>query len=265
VPSERIRADKLLAFVDDPRTRAGREKLTVQGMQMATAQFAQLAGEVPDDLMTLRAKLALLSRCLPTRYAGVVLEQEAKKPTPALHEVINIVLAKAANKEQAVAYGGGSSSSGSASASVNAVSLAAVASHFGWTAEEAAAAFGNDEGWQEHDTSGNQRASTGPVAFAGTGRLPDDQVELIINAVATRLAADPGGQGDGYRGSHLGGSGVAKEVPAGLADSRKHAGLCIKCGVTRYAPGIKGHNAATCTAKADTTTSAADGLKAADE
>jgi hypothetical protein len=42
------------------------------------------------------------------------------------------------------------------------------------------------------------------------------------------------------------------------------SGLCVKCGIVRYAAGVNGHNAATCTAEADRTTSAAEGLKIAD-
>lgn len=260
VPSERIRADKLQTFVETAaRTR---EKLTVQGMQLVTAQFAQLAGEVPDDLMTLRAKLAMLARCVPQRYAEAVLKEEAKKPTPALHEVINTVLSRAANKEQAMAYGGGSSSSGSSSASVNAVSLA-VAS-FGWTPEEAAAAFEDSEGWAAHDTNGDQsqRAPNGPAAFAGAGRLPEDQMELLVHAIASRVGAGQTAR-DRAPSRRTVTSGVANEIPPEMANARKEAGLCIKCGVAKYEPGGKGHNSRTCKAPADKTTGIAEGKKRA--
>ena len=125
MPSERIRADKLHEFVE--KAAKLRDKLNVQGMQAFATQFAQLAGEVPDDLAPLRVKLGLLARGLPQRLVEIVLKEDAKKPTPPLHEVINTVLSRAANKEQAVSYGGSSSSSGAASAAsvaVDSISLA---------------------------------------------------------------------------------------------------------------------------------------------
>ncbi len=57
--------------------------------------------------------------------------------------------------------------------------------------------------------------------------------------------------------------GVRDEVPSALAEARKAAGLCIKCGVAKYEAGGKGHNSRTCQAPADKTTSAAEGKKKA--
>jgi hypothetical protein len=262
VPSVRIRVDKLQEFVD--QAAAVREKkFKVQGLQALTARFAQLAGEVPDTYITLHGKIALLARCLPPRFAEVVLKEDAKEPPPALHEIINTVLSRAANKEQAVAYGGGSSSSGSSSASVDAVSLAAAM--LGCSREEAAGVFENDEGWQEHDTSGqSQRAPTGPAAFAGAGRIPDDQMAMLVNAVAaaTRVGAGQAARDRAPSRRNVT-PGVANEIPSELANARKEAGLCIKCGVKKYEGGSKGHNSRTCTAPADKTTSVAQGRKAA--
>lgn len=266
VPSERIRVDKLQEFVE--KAARIREKLNVQGMQAFTTQFAQLAGEVPDDLITLRGKLAMLARGVPQRYAEIVLKEEAKKPTPPLHEVITTILSRAANKEQAVAYGGASSSSGAAAASVDAISLAVVA--FGWTREEAARHLEDGEGWAARDTMANEppppRASSQAAAFADAGRSPmaDDQLERLVNALAARVGAGPAARdrnASNNRRSVPGG--VANEVPAELANARKEAGLCIKCGVTKYEPGGKGHNSRTCKLPADKTTSAVEGKKKA--
>ena len=58
-------------------------------------------------------------------------------------------------------------------------------------------------------------------------------------------------------------SGVLKELPRELAESRKKAGLCIKCGVAKYEPGGHGHNAVTCKAAVDKTTSVEEGRKKA--
>jgi hypothetical protein len=265
VPSERIRVDKLQEFVD--KASRIREKLNVQGMQAFTAQFAQLAGEVPGELLTLRGQLAMLARGLPQRYAEVVLKEESKTPTPPLHEVINTVLSRAAYRAQAAAFGGASSSSGATPAGVDAISLAVLT--FGWTREEAARHLEDREGWAAHDTNAGhpQRAPTGPAAFAVPNRIPlaIDQLECIVNAVTARLTAGAGQDSDRTaKPATSRGSGVAREVPADLVASRMGSGLCVKCGIVRYTAGVNGHNAATCTAEADRTTSAAEGLKIAD-
>ena len=67
VPSERIRVDRLTEFVD--KAARVRDKLNVQGMQAFTSRFAQLAGEVPDDLVTGRGS----SRCWPEDYPSATL------------------------------------------------------------------------------------------------------------------------------------------------------------------------------------------------
>jgi hypothetical protein len=264
VPSVRIRVDKLHELVDQAASARG--KLTkVQTLQALTARFAQVAGEVPDAYITLHGKLALLARCLPERYAEFVMKEDAKEPTPALHEVINTVLSRAANKEQAAAYGGGSSSSGSASASVNAISLAAM---LGCTREEAEAHLEDSEGWAAHDTDQPppqpQLAPTGPAAFAGAGRLAEDQLAMIVNAVtaATRVGAGQTAR-DRAPSRRTVTQGVANEIPSELANARKEAGLCIKCGVVKYEGGGKGHNSRTCRAPADRTTTVAEGKKKA--
>jgi hypothetical protein len=268
VPSVRIRVDKLHEFID--KAARLRDKLNVQGMQAFTARFAQLAGEVPDSHLTAHGKLALLARGLPQSYAEVVLKEDAKEPPPALHEVINVVLSRAANKEQAAAYGGASSSSGPAAASVNAVELAALT--FGWSREEAARHLEDGEGWAAHDTDAgpSQRAPTGPAAFAPASHFPDDQLERLVNAITARIGAGPAARDNAARNGASGGNsrrnvsaGVRNEIPAELVEARKAAGLCIKCGVVKYEGGGKGHNAGTCKAAADKTTTVAEGKKKA--
>jgi hypothetical protein len=48
-----------------------------------------------------------------------------------------------------------------------------------------------------------------------------------------------------------------------LFHARKKAGLCCKCGVAKYEPDAHGHNARTCKAAADKTTSVEEGRKKA--
>jgi len=54
-----------------------------------------------------------------------------------------------------------------------------------------------------------------------------------------------------------------KEIPQDLFDARKKAGLCCKCGVAKYEGGGRGHNAGTCKAAPDKTTSVEEGRKKA--
>ena len=268
VPSERIRVDRLREFVD--KAARLRDKLTVQGMQAFTARFAQLAGEVSDKFLTDHSKFELLARGLPQRYAEVVLKEDARDPLPPLHEVINAVLSRASQKEQAASYGGASSSPASAAPmGLDAISLAVTT--FGWTREEAQRNLSDSEGWAPHDTSGGSRSSSsgsssGPASSGSPtpASLSSEQVTQLLAAFAaqsTKVGAGPAARERNSRRNAP--SGVLKEVPRELAESRKKAGLCIKCGVAKYAPGGHGHNAVTCKAAADKTTSAEEGRKKA--
>ena len=266
VPSERIRVDKLHEFVE--KAARLRENLNLQGMQAFATRFVQLAGEVPDAYVTLHGKIALLVRGLPKRYAEVVLKEDARTPTPPLHEIVNTVLSRAANKEQAASYGGTSSPSGPASAAsvaVDAISLASAM--FGWTREEAAQHLEDGEGWAPHDTN-SQQAPSAAAAFATPSRMDDDQFERFCNAMSARVGAGPAARDHAARNGGSNSrrtvpSGVTQEVPAELANARKEAGLCIKCGIVKYEGGSKGHNSRTCQAPANKTTSAAEGKKKA--
>jgi len=270
VPSERIRVDRLTEFVD--KAARLRDKLTVQGMQTFTARFAQLAGEVPEDLVTARGKLALLARGLPQRYSEVVLQEEAKKPTPPLHEVINTVLARASQKEQAASYGGASSSPASA-APMSLEDITLAINNLGWTPEDVQRNLVaiNPEGWAPHDTSGSKSSSSGSSSSgpASSGSPPPaptleekfDKLLAAFAAQSTKVGAGPAARERNSRRNAP--SGVLKELPRELAESRKKAGLCIKCGVAKYEPGGHGHNAVTCKAAVDKTTSAAEGRKKA--
>jgi hypothetical protein len=233
-------------------------------MQAFTARFAQLAGEVPDDLVTGRGKLALLARGLPQRYSEVVLQEEAKKPTPPLHQVINTVLARASQKEQAASYGGASSTPASAAPlGLDAISLAV--STFGWSREEAQTNLSDSEGWAPHDTFGGAQGSSSSAPASATSSPPqslNDQIQAAVLNALSRVGAGPAGRDRNQSRRSVPG-GVTKEVPAELAKSRYDAGLCIKCGIAKYEPGGKGHNSRTCKAPADKTTSVAEGRKKA--
>jgi len=269
VPSERIRVDRLTEFID--KAARIRDKLNVQGMQAFTARFAQLAGEVPDDLVTGRGKLALLARGLPQRYSEVVLQEEAKKPTPPLHQVINIVLARASQKEQAASYGGASSSSSASAAPMGLDAISLAVTTFGWTREEAQRNLSDSEGWAPHDTSEGSKSSSGGSSSgpASSATSPptsysSEQVTQLLAAFAAQGARVGAGPAARERNSRRNApNAVLKEIPRELSEARKKASLCIRCGVARYEGGNKAHNSRTCQAPADKTTSGAEGMKKA--
>jgi hypothetical protein len=259
VPDERIRVEKLNVFVEGAARL--RDKLNVQGMQAYTNKFAQLAGEVSADYLTLHGKVALLARGLPQRYAEVALKEDAKTPVPPLHEIINTVLSRAAQKEHAAHGSAASSSSGPSPArNVDAITLAAAT--FGWSREEATRHLDEGaEGWAPYDTG-----ASSPSAHAPSARSNDPTAPQLSEAVAQIAALFQGkAPGDGFRGKQSQRRNAPPDVrvaiPEALRQARKEAGLCIKCGVVEYSGGAHGHNARTCKAPADTTTSVADGRK----
>ena len=266
VPSERIRVEKLREFVD--RAAKLRDKLNVQGMQAFTARFTQLAGEVSDRFLTDHGRLELLARGVPQRYAEVVMKEDAKEPPTPLHDVINMVLARASQKEQAASFGSSSAVTTSAAPlNLDAVSLAVAT--FGWTHEEAQRHLQESEGWTPHDTYGNPlqhpSSSSSSAIVAPSPSYPAvtrEQIDQFLNAMS-RVGAGPAGRERNAQSRRSVPEGVHKEVPADLAKSRMEAGLCIKCGIVKYEGGGKGHNSRTCKAPVDKTTSAAEGRKKA--
>jgi hypothetical protein len=80
---------------------------------------------------------------------------------------------------------------------------------------------------------------------------------------ASASSSSPGTQGKSQSKRRHVPDGVRDEVPKALAEARRAAGLCVKCGVVKYEGGGKGHNSRTCQAPADKTTSAADGKRKA--
>ena len=268
VPSERIRVDRLTEFID--KAARVRDKLNVQGMQAFTARFAQLAGEVPDEYLTQHHKFALLARGLPQRYAEVVLQEDAKKPLPLLHDVINTVLSRAANKEQAASYGGNSSSSASA-APISLDAIAVTAAAYGWTREEASRHLVDSEGWAPYDTHGGSQqqqggAGAGPASSASpppASSISEQIQAAVLSALATHAKVGAGPAARERNSRRNAPRDVMKEVPQDLFEARKKAHLCCKCGVAKYEPGGKGHNSVTCKAAADKTTSVEEGKKKA--
>jgi hypothetical protein len=248
VPAVQVRERRLEAFVEG--LRKSRASLNLPGIQAFSTKFLQLAGEIPTDRISLASRYALYASCLPPRYAEFVLQKDAEANPPPMHELVQLVLSKAAMKSYAGGSFGASSSSAAAakedSMEIDAISLAAM--QFGVSREEAASYFTPAEGWMPHDTN---------KGFGGE----DPTVERVLAALGSRFGANlKAGTSVGRRGVP---SAVKKEIPEPLASERRTAGLCIKCGVVQYSPGGKGHNSVTCKAPADKSTPVAVGKRKA--
>ena len=266
VPAVRVRLEQLRGFVDAARRL--RDKVTLEGLQAYTSRFQQLAGEIPDTHLTEHGRLELLARGLSARLAEVVLTEDAKPQPLALHEIVQRILAKAAFKEYA---GGMSSASGFPSSArndameVDAISLCAV--QFGITREEAARYVEPGEGWAPHDTDARSSAPAKSPASSSSEGI-EERLLAAFEARFKALASSSGNSSSGSQGKPQSSrryvpSGVKDQIPEAMIEARKAAGLCVKCGVVKYEGGGRGHNAKTCKAGFDKTTSVAEGKKKA--
>jgi hypothetical protein len=257
VPAEQVREAHLHRFVE--AARRIREKLSAEGMQRYTTVFLQHAGQISAARMTDATKRTLYAQGLPSKYAELVLTEDAKAQPPPLHEVAQKVLAKATLRAHATAAIPGASPSSPhspATMDIDAVSLCAV--QFGVPREVAASYLEDAEGWQPHDTASS--SFTAPAPSTPATSAPPPSIEQLLAAMDARYAGR-GGKGNSQRRNVP--APIRADIPQELAEQRKQAGLCVRCGVKKYEGGMKGHNARTCHAPVDKTTSAADGKRAA--
>jgi hypothetical protein len=257
VPAAQVREQQLRQFVSTAHRL--RDKLNVEGLQRYTTLFLQRAGEIPTSRMTDATKRHLYSQGLPTRYAEVVLTEDAKAQPMALHEVAQHVLAKATLK----AYAGAGAGSGEQSArrdgdamDVDAIALCAM--QFGVSRDEAAAYCVVGE-----SCSGGT-ASAGAAAAPSQAGSDRELLTQLLAAITSPRFHKGASNSRGGKSTGAPAEGALKDIPEDLIAARKKANLCAKCGVVRYERGAKGHNARTCKASPDKTTSVADGLKRAE-
>jgi len=259
VPAAQVREQQLRHFVSAAHRL--RDKLNVEGLQRYTTLFLQRAGEIPATRMTDATKRHLYSQGLPTRYAEVVLTEDAKAQPMALHEVAQHVLAKATLK----AYAGASAGASDASArrdgdamDVDAIALCAM--QFGVTRDEAAAyCVAGCPGDHTHaSAAASSRAFTSPQT--GSDR---ELLTQLLAAITSSRSHKGVSHSRGGKSTGASAGGALKDIPEDLIAARKKANLCAKCGVVRYERGAQGHNARTCQASPDKATSVADGLKRA--
>ena len=262
VPAAQAREAQLQRFVE--AARRIRDKLTVDGLQRYTTMFLQRAGEIPADRMTDATKRGLYAQGLPPRYAEYVLTEDAKPQPLPLHTVAENVISKATLKTYA-SHGAGASAASHASQAeamqVDAISLCAV--QFGVSREEAQRYIEPQEGWAVHET-GSSSASSPPAT-----RLPeayaDAQMERLLAAIESRYGKPAAGAGAPRAQSQRRtvSDSARLDIPKELANGRKEAGLCLRCGIAKYESGNGGHNSRTCRATVDKTTSVVEGKKKA--
>jgi hypothetical protein len=240
-----------------------REKFTVEGLRRYATQFMQLAGQIPSDIMSDYLKRKSFAEGLPQKHAEYALSKNRSDKPPALHALVDDVLARALDRAM-------SSAAPSALSSGDAMQLDSIslcAAQFGISRDEAARYVEPSEGWAPHETSGP--SATPPASSPSPASSPagDEQIERLLNAFAARFgSASSGSSGASGRGQSQRRnvpSGIRDVIPDALIKARKEAGLCVKCGVVKYEPGGKGHSSRTCQAAADKTTSVAEGRKKA--
>jgi hypothetical protein len=264
---ERLRLDVLTAFVVNASKL--REKFTLTALESFVARFQEIASEIPDSFATIHQKLALLAQGLPARYGETIMREDAKRPVPPLHEVVNAVVARAAFKEGAAAFSHAASLNNISGATVEEVAFCAQT--FGVDRGLAASYLAPQEGWaphHTHDESQGSPASPAAAPAATTKGLPTAaeyaQLLAAFTAQQQRGGAGPSRNAPATQSKRrLTPADIQKAIPQPLATARKEAGLCIKCGIEKYEPGGKGHNARTCQRPIDAKTSAAEGLKKA--
>ena len=258
---------KLVSLVSQQRA-----KLAADGWQAFLARFQELSGEIPGYLCTQHGLLEMLGRALPERLAQLVWAEHRKRPDQneplkPMHVLIAEILAKAYSREYATNHAGGASSGGGSAAAASAAPMAMdavlfCAATFDVSQETARGYLEEGEGWQEHDTSGGKNSAAG--ATGGSGTIPaESAIERLLAAFESRFTAGNNGGAKGSSSRRNMPSDVKRDVPAALAEARKTAGLCIKCGVTKYEPGSRGHNSRNCNKGLDKTTSAQEGLRKA--
>ena len=257
VPAAQVREQQLRQFVSTAHRL--RDKLNVEGLQRYTTLFLQRAGEIPTSRMTDATKRHLYSQGLPTRYAEVVLTEDAKAQPMALHEVAQHVLAKATLK----AYAGAGAGSGEA----------VCPPRRRRDGRRCHCAL-RDAVWRESRRGSRLLRRRGELLWRHRFRWrrccpsqASSDRELLTQLLAAITSSRFHKGGSNSRGCKSTGApaeGALKDIPEDLIAARKKANLCAKCGVARYERGAKGHNARTCKASPDKTTSVADGLKRAE-
>ena len=242
-----------------------REKLTVDGLRRYAAQFLQLAGEIPPAIMSDYLKRKTFAEGLPQKHAEYALSKNRAANPPDLHVLVDDILARALDRAMSSSTLGHASSHHGDDMQLDAISLCAA--QFGVSREEAARYVEPGEGWAPHDTDARSSApAKSPASSSSEGM--EERLLAAFEARFKALASSSGNSSSGSQGKSQPSrryvpSGVKDQIPEAMIEARKAAGLCVKCGVVKYEGGGRGHNAKTCKAGFDKTTSVAEEKKKA--
>lgn len=271
VSSAQVREATLQRFVE--AARRVREKLNVEGIQKYTTLFLQHASQLDSGRVTEASKRILYAQGLPARYAEMVLTEDAKDNPPPLHEVAQTVLAKATMKAHANSGGlpqaaADDPSPSPTSDSMEIDSIRLCAAQFGIPLAEIGRLLASQGSMHTHarGNAANTLPSTaGPSSSGGRSSTSEEisPAERLLAAFEARYGKSSSSSGQSQSSRRNTPNDSSDEVPQELADDRKEAGLCIRCGVTNYEPGSRGHNARTCTLPVNKVLSAAEGRKQA--
>ena len=194
---ERLRLDVLTVFVQNAARL--REKYTLPALESFVARFQEIANEIPDSFATIHSKLSLLAQGLPARYAETILREDAKRPVPALHEVVNAVVARAAFKEGAAAYASGSHASAlnQRQRRLRRGYSRCASQTFGVDRSVAASYLAPQEGWAPHNTSGGLPRPCQPHARTRSPSASPDSGSHSHSCSLPSTAQQRGGTGAG--------------------------------------------------------------------
>lgn len=210
----------------------GGRRMDFDALRRYATRFQDAAALLPAVRVPDCVKAHIFARGLPDEARKVALAalqdaDDPAKPLPSLAEVAQRVIAKATLRHSAGALAHADAPGGARDA-MDLTSVSASASAEDWDFLFPSCGAGRDEREREdlaaatarpryRDRSpGRERAARGRP-----GRVPSD---------------------------------VANSVPAKLTEGRIAAGLCVRCGVAKYAPGRQGHNSIVCRAPVDTST-----------
>lgn len=219
-----------------------RAKLNVDGLRRFATKFQQLASEIPESVLSAYLRRQMFAEGLPQRLCEWALTQNRSSSPPELHTLVNSVLAKAMDRAMSEVSSSTIGAADSKDMEVDAVSLCAA--QLGLTPEEAASCL-----------------STATESPSGSVNSVNEVTLAAVTKLATALGSRQGYRIPKNAGRRSGSS--IREVPEALAEGRKTAGLCIKCGIRKYEKGGKGHNSRNCQAPVDKTTTVEDGKRLA--
>lgn len=236
LPAIHIRQDQLTKVVAMAEKINRTRRMTPEGVIAYSDKFLEIASLIPSQYTTDHDKLREYCKGLPPDLAKHVMTRMYEDQRPSLNTVIESVIRRASFNTAAQMASSGPSPHSDAM-DLSAVEIHRVAEVFGVSMDKAATIYLEPaEGWAPHDTA----TSSGTSATLASMRPS--------NPPASRRTI-PNKRLEG--------------IPEELIKARKEADLCARCGVTKYTPGSKGHNARTCLMEANKTTSVSEGKRKA--